>query len=179
MSARRRWATDRAQVLAPSTLRALVRLLCSIYRSAVLDRLVASSPVVRVQLPRADRERVVPLTVQQVQALADAMPARNKAMVIAQAGLGLRIGELLALRSEDVDFLRRSVRIEWQIAPGGRERTRPKTPKSRRTIPLPTMVAEGLAAHLAQFPAPEGGSLFTTRFGQPYSHTYYGSMIFA
>src|SRR4051812_29790915 len=103
------WASDRAQVLAPSTLRNLVSLLRSIYSSAVLDRLATSSPVVRVALPRHERERVVPLTVEQVQAFADAMPARNKAMVIAQGRLGLRIVELLALRVEDVDFLRRTV----------------------------------------------------------------------
>src|SRR3954447_4289284 len=131
------WATDRAQVLAPSTLRALVRLLRSIYNSAVLDRLVAASPVIRVQLPRDDRERVVPLTVEQVQGLADAMPARSRAMVIAQAGLGLRIGELLALRLEDVAFLRRVARVEFQIAPRTRMRSEPKTPRSRRTVPLP------------------------------------------
>src|SRR3954454_20171064 len=112
------WATDRSRVLAPTTLRQAVGLLRSVHGAAVLDRLVASSPVVRVQLPRHERERVVPLTVEQVRALADAMPARNRAMVIAQAGLGLRVGELLALRVEDVVFLRRTVRIEWQIAPG-------------------------------------------------------------
>jgi integrase len=33
-------------------------------------------------------------------------------MIIIQAGLGLRIAELLALRLEDVDFLRRTVRVE-------------------------------------------------------------------
>jgi integrase len=36
-------------------------------------------------------------------------------MIIIQAGLGLRIAELLALRLEDVDFLRRTVRVEWQL----------------------------------------------------------------
>src|SRR5690349_19665332 len=58
------WASDRAQVLAPSTLRNLVCLLRSIYASAALDRLVASSPVVRIALPRHERERVVPLSVE-------------------------------------------------------------------------------------------------------------------
>ena len=38
-------------------------------------------------------------------------------MIIIQAGLGLRIAELLALRLEDVDFLRRTVRVEWQLHP--------------------------------------------------------------
>jgi integrase len=160
-------------------LRNLVSLLRSIYASAVLDRLVASSPVVRVTLPRAERERVVPLTIEQVLRLVDAMPARNRAMVLTQAGLGLRIGELLALRVQDVNFLRRTVRIEHQIAPGGRTRSAPKTPRSRRSLPLPQMVATALSEHMRVIPPAGDGTIFTTRTGQPYSHTYYGSIIFA
>lgn len=125
------WASERAAVLAPITLRNLVGLLRSIYASAVLDRLVASSPVVRLTLPAAHRERVTPLTVDEVRGLAAAMPARNRAMVLTQAGLGLRIGELLALRVEDVNFLRRTVRVEWQIAPGSKVRSVPETRRSR------------------------------------------------
>lgn len=171
------WATDRARVLAPSTLRLLVSTLRSIYASAVLDRLAASSPVVRVQLPRADRERVVPLTVAQVQALAGAVPERCRAMVLAQAGLGLRIGELLALRVEDVDFLRRTARVEWQVAPRSKTRVEPKTPRSRRTVPLPQVVADALAAHLAVHPPGEDGSIFTTGTGRFYTREYYGAIF--
>jgi len=172
------WASDRAQVLAPGTMRSLLSLLRSIYASAVLDRLAASSPVVRVALPRHERPRVVPLTVDQVQAVAGAMPARNKAMVITQAGLGLRIGELLALRVQDVDFLRRTARVEWQIVPKATERSDPKTPRSRRTIPLPQVVGDALAAHIAEFPPGADGTLFTSRNGTPARHDYYGSVIF-
>jgi integrase len=172
------WATDRALVLAPSTLRNLVSLLRSIYASAVLDRLVGSSPVVRVSVPRSTRERVVPLTVEQVGRLADAMPARNAAMVTTQAGLGLRIGELMALRVQDVDFLRRTVRVEHQLAPGQRVRSAPKTPRSRRTLPLPQVVANALAAHIAEFPPLADGTLFGSRFGLPYRHDRYGTQIF-
>jgi integrase len=109
------WATDRSRVLAPTTVRQAVGLLRSVYGAAVLDRLVAASPVIRIQLPRYEKERIVPLSVEQVAALAEAMPERYRTMVLAQAGLGLRIGELLALRVQDVDFLRRTVRIEWQF----------------------------------------------------------------
>jgi hypothetical protein len=47
------WAADRAKVLSPSTLRLLVSFLRSVYKAAVLDRLVASSPVVGLSLPQA------------------------------------------------------------------------------------------------------------------------------
>ena len=113
----------------PDTLRQAVGLLRSVYGAAVLDRLVASSPVVRIQLPRHERERVVPLSVEQVATLAWGMPERYRAMVLTQSGLGLRIGELLALRVQDIDFLRRTVPIEWQFTQGSKgERSEPKPP---------------------------------------------------
>jgi integrase len=100
-------------------------------------------------------------------------------MVITQAGLGLRIGELVALRIQDVDFLRRTVRIEWQTDPTGKHRMPPKTPISRRTLPLPAVVADVLAAHIAEFPPAADGSLFTGLDGKPWRHEYYGTRVFA
>ncbi|SDO01789.1 site-specific integrase [Geodermatophilus sp. DSM 45219] len=169
------WATDRSTVLAPTTVRQALGLLRSVYAAAVLDRLVASSPVVRIRLPRYERPRVVPLTVDQVAALAEAMPARYRAMVLAQAGLGLRIGELLALRVQDIDFLRRTVRVEWQFTQASNgQRTEPKTPRSRRSVPLPGVVADALAAHLAAYEPAADGTVFTTGAGTPPGHVYYG-----
>ena len=173
------WVSGRSVVLAPTTLRVLVSLLRSIYASAVLDRLAATTPVVRLTLPSAHRERVVPLTVDMVRRLTAAMPERNRAMVVTQAGLGLRVGELLALRREDVDFLRRTVRIEWQFVPNSPTRTKPKTPRSRRTLPLPQVVADALAVHLAAFPPGADGTLFTNRYGRSFGHAHYGTHIFA
>jgi integrase len=173
------WASDRAQVLSPGTLRLLVALLRSVYNAAVQDRLVASSPVTRLSLPRSERQRIVPLTVAQVRTLAEVMPTRCRAMVITQAGLGLRVAELLALRAEDVSFLHRTVRVEWQTSPDGKRRVPPKTPRSRRTLPLPAVVGSELAAHIADFPPALDGSLFTTATGMLYRHEHYGSRIFA
>ena len=150
------WVAERSQILAPSTLRLVAGVLRSILSSAVQDRLIASSPAARLSLPRSKRERVVPLSTVQVQALADAMPERCRAMVIAQAGLGLRIGELMALRVTDINFLARTARIDWQTSPDGKQRVAPKTPRSRRTLPLPNMVAEALAQHIAAFPRSTG-----------------------
>jgi integrase len=171
------WAAERSRTLAPATVRLMANMLKSIFAGAVLDRLIPSSPVVRVALPRVDRSRVVPLRVEQVQALADAVPDRNRAMVIAQAGLGLRLGELLAVRQRDVDFLRRAVRVEHQLAERTRERVEPKTATSRRTVPLPALVAEELAAHIQAFPPLEDGTLFYGWNGRPYDHAVYGKII--
>ncbi|MGH3824151.1 MAG: tyrosine-type recombinase/integrase [Pseudonocardiaceae bacterium] len=188
------WVADRGTVLAPATLRKLVGLLRSVFADAVLDRRIATNPVVRVSLPTAPRERVVPLTVSQVRALADAVPPRYRAMVLTRAGLGLRIGELLGLRLADIDFLRRTVRIEHQSHGVTRQLVPPKTESSRRVIPLPAMVADALAAHLAARPAgadiecscPDSvscsrvasGLLFHTATDKAIDQDYYGRRIF-
>lgn len=129
--------------------------------------------------PATHRERVVPLSVVEVARLAEAMPRRNYAMVTAQAGLGLRIGELLGLCAQDVDFLRRTVMIECQLAPGEKVRSAPKTRRSTRTVPLPQASLIAVSMHIAEYPPGDDGSLFTTRFGSPYRHDYYGTRIFS
>ena len=47
-------------------------------------------------------------------------------MIVTQAGLGLRVAELLALRVEDVNFLGRTVKIDWQLTQNGLDRVDPK-----------------------------------------------------
>jgi integrase len=172
------WVTGRAKVLAPLTVRNLVGLLRSIFAAAARDRLIGSSPCVGLSLPSTRRERLVPLTVAEVRQLADAMQPRNKTMVITQAGLGLRLGELLALRVEDINFLRRTVRIEWQVAPDAPVRCAPKTPTSRRTIPLPAFVGEALSEHIREFPPAADGTVFTNPAGRLYSRGW-GAQTFA
>jgi integrase len=173
------WTTERSAVLAPRTLLQVVTFVRSVFMAAERDHRIARSPFVRLALPRHERERIVPLTVDQVAALARTVRPHYRAMVIAQAGLGLRIGELLALRVQDVDFLRRTARVEHQIDKLTHKRVPPKTRRSRRTIPLPDVVAEALAEHLRQFPASADGLLFHTASGRPIRHDYYGVKVFA
>jgi integrase len=156
----------------------LVKFVRGVFNAAAADHLIVGSPFKKLSLPRSDQERVVPLTVDQVAALADMVKPKYRAMVLAQAGLGLRMGELLALRVQDVDFLRRTARVEHQIDSKTRERVPPKTPKSRRTLPLPGMVSVALAEHIRQFPPMEDGLIFHTSTNRPYLQEYYTKHVF-
>jgi integrase len=173
------WATGRSKVLAPSTAAYTVYLVRTIFASAVLDRLIGRTPFVKISLPESIPARIVPLTIEQVRTLAEVMPEPCRAMVLAQAGLGLRIGELLALRVSDVDFLRRTVRIETQIPPDEKEREDPKTPLSKRTLPLPQFVADALAAHIQAYSPLDDGSLFYNGRGDLWATSYYGKVFVA
>jgi len=168
------------QGLAASTVRTHFSTLRAVFNQARKDGLIVGpSPVEGIDLPNKRDVDFVRLTSAQIEALADAMPDRCRAAIIAQAGLGLRIGELTALRVDDVKWLRGEVEARWQFTdqPEKDERGWPKrTPlKARdeghaRTIPLPEHVREALAAHLVQFPAAEDGSIFTSVRGKPYSN---------
>src|SRR4051812_43409438 len=124
-------------------------------RARSAGRLIASGPGAAAPgRPGARRSAAVA----EVLRLADAMGPRSRAMVITQAGLGLRLGELLALRMQDIAFLRRTVGVESQTAPRTKTRTEPKPPPPRRTTPPPQVVADALAAHIAEHPPGADGS---------------------
>jgi integrase len=173
------WATERSKHLSPTNLRNLVSMVRSIFRDAVLDRLGAENPAARVTLPSFEKPLVVPLTVEQIEALEDAIDDRCRAMVIVQAGAGLRIGELLALRVEDVNFLRKTIRVQWQFAgTDSKVRTEPKTPRSKRVIPVPQFVIDAVADHLRKYSPGDDGTLFITESGRVWRHDFYESKRF-
>jgi integrase len=147
------------------------RTLASVMRAAARDKLIHESPCLGVRLPSADRSSraLVPLTTEQVQALAAAVPDRYRALVLVSAGLGLRQGEACGLTVDRVDFLRRRVTINRQVVTGKTSAAHTlgpvKTSASNRTIPLPGSVADVLAAHLAEFGEGPSRLIFTTGDG--------------
>ena len=150
--------------LAPGTVGQVYKVAGRMFAAAVDDRVIVASPCHRVRLPRDDRPEVVVPTVEQIAALAGAVSPRYRALVVMLAGSGLRIGEALGLNVSDVDFLRRTVKVERQRLPSGRIGP-PKTTKSARTVPLGQVVIDELAAHLAAYPS--DGPLFTVATGGP------------
>jgi integrase len=157
------WVRDRAGVLGPGTLRRHVEILRAMFATAVLDGLIARNPVQpasRLSLPKADEPELIPLTIAQVQAWADAAPAHVAAMILAQAGLGLRISELIALRVRDVDFMHREVHVTEQLDVAG-HRAPLKTRRSRRKVPLPSVTSLVISEHIRRFPPVPGGLIFT------------------
>ncbi len=83
---------------------------------------------------------------------------------------GLRVGEILGLRWQDVDFAAGGIRVEQAYYRG--EMGSPKTKDSRRILPMP----ESLKAALMRFyrdsgQPPSEGLIFRTRAGNPFNDT--------
>ena len=172
---------DGREALAPTTVGVVHAIFFGIMAAAVADRRIKANPCLATKLPRDEKDRqVVPMTTEEMIAVRDAVPASLRAMIVLGAGTGMRQSEVLGLTVDRVDFLRRTVRVDRQLmAVPGRpiELGPPKTKKSVRTIPLPQVVVESLAEHLAAFPAANDGEipgLMFTRGGEPWTRQRFG-----
>jgi integrase len=144
----------------------------ALFNAAVDEGLIPVSPVRKITLPPVAEEPMVVLTPAQVVALRDEMRPDRRAMVTAQAGLGVRSAELYALRRQDIDFEAGTVRVEWQLLE--RKRATPKTAGSRRVIPAQPHVLRELAAHILRWPPLDDGTIFfNPRNRFPYAGTVY------
>jgi integrase len=164
--------------LAPSTVGVVHRILAGVFKAAVRDRRIAASPCEGTKLPKVHRPRIVPLSLEAVEALTDTMPDRYRGLVTLAAGTGLRQGEAFGLTVDRVDFLRRQLTVDRQLVTMPDRApflTPPKTAASVRVVPLPQVVVDALAAHLAAWPA--DGFLFTTELGEPIRRTAFSERV--
>lgn len=144
-------AAKRRQGLAPNSIRNQLNLLHAILRRAVRRGLLAVNPVDQVDRPRvvANRDRrlrfLQPAQINQLLAGVpdDPLGQLERPLYLTAAMTGLRQGELLALRWQDVDFRADRVRVADSYTRG-----RLGAPKSRsaiRSVPLAERVVSALA----------------------------------
>ena len=105
------------------------------------------------------------------------MPERLRALIVFAAGTGLRQGECFGLTVDRVDFLRRQVVStvsSSRAVDGVSEFGPPKSHAGFRTVPLPEVVADALAAHLADSSSRRAGLVFTQPLGDPLRRSAFG-----
>lgn len=148
----------------------------TIFKTAIRDRRVASNPCDGTKLPKVQRPQIVPLTTEQVEAVRAALPVELQGLVTLAAGTGMRQGECFGLTVDRLRFLERVMTVDRRLVtvPGQPPTLAlPKTRASHRTIPLPQVVADAVAAHLAAFPAGPEGLVFTLS-GKPITRLTFG-----
>lgn len=111
---------------------------------------VVRNVAILADAPGVERRNIQPLTKEQALALLEAVKGhRLEALYRLALSLGLRRGEVLGLRWEDVDLAQATLRISGalQRQQGKLERTAPKTKASNRLLPLPAVLVRALQAH--------------------------------
>ena len=132
-----------------------------IFKSAVLDGLIAKSPCTAVKLPQVVARQVVPLTVEQVQAIAGEIEPRCRAAVLVSALCGLRPSETTGLTEPDIRWMTRQIAVRQQLARTTTGLAPLKTGSSERVVPAPDVVLQALSEHIAAYGLGDHQVVFT------------------
>lgn len=106
------------------------------------------------------------------QFLASVEGDRHEALYLTALATGLRQGELLGLRWQDVDLDDGTVTVRHTLGRGGLGLGEPKTESSKRTIRLPSLALAVLGRHKAAQKVVRlgDGYVFATDKGTPLDH---------
>jgi integrase len=171
-----RWVGELDQKYAASTVVKIVSTFSKIMKDAMRARLIASSPVEGVRLPKIERKEVRIPTAKQVALLTEKIDPRYRAWTITAAYSGLRFGELAGLRWGRVNVLRLRIEVvetAYQQRSGEvvfNQYT--KTSAGRRLVPVPAFVMEALGD-----PQDPDGLVFTRPEGRPLARSAFRDRV--
>ena len=171
--------TSRGTPPSASTLRHVYKLIRNALGDAYRMELVTRNVATQVKAPPIDRQRRVGLDVAEAERLFEVISGeRLEALYVLALMTGLRRGELLALRWDDIDLGSRQlhVRRAMQRVDGKLQVVEPKTSSSRRTVVLPRLAVRHLQEHKKRQDAErqalgeawrEHGLVFASSIGTP------------
>lgn len=155
--------------LAASYVVHIYELVSSVFNAAVVDNVIPKSPCVKINTPEVHKKEIIIPTTDQVLEIARRISPRYKNMLIVAAGTGMRSGELRGLSKDNVDWLRKKIKVRQQmITPttGSTYLGPPKTRAGTRDIPVADVVIEALSDQINRYGTGEGGIIFTNRTGK-------------
>ncbi len=171
-----------ADGLSPTTVHAIHSMLHRALEDALQMGLVSRNVSEMLKPPKRGHREMQPLSVIEVRHfLAAVRGDRFEALYILALSTGMREGELLALRWQDVDLTRRivQVRLNVQETAGRYILAETKTAYSRRTVALTQAAVDALAAHWQrqQLEKARMGSLYDDALDLVFPNGYGGIMI--
>ena len=141
---------------APKSIRNYLGLLHSIFDHGVKRGWCVTNPVALVEKPRSDRDPDIRfLTLAELEAILDAtlttpLGRVDRLVILTAAMTGMRRGEVVALRWQDIDWHARLIRVRRNFTRG--QFGTPKSRRSSRAVPLAARLTDELRAHYAQTP---------------------------
>jgi integrase len=167
--------------LAPRTVHHIRAVLRTALHQAERDGLIQRNAAALTESPRIERQEMKTFTPDQARAFQQAIKGDpEEALYLVALDSGLRQGEILGLRWEDVDLAAGTVRVTHalQRVEGKLVWVEPKSKTSRRTVKLGVVAAQALREHRQrQFQEQDRvtwlpfGLVFTGAHGQPLEGT--------
>jgi integrase/recombinase XerD len=110
------------------TVNCYLRSISAFWSWLLKEGFINSNPFARVKIPKAPKKVITPFTEEQIQSLLQAINAstttglRDYAMVLTFLDTGMRLGELIGLKKNDVDLRNRTLKV---FGKGAKERRLP------------------------------------------------------
>ena len=139
--------------MAPESVITLHKVIHKALDNAVRWRLVSHNVSDNITLPHGSERKAQALTIEQVHDLLNVAKGHElEAMIILLLDTGMRHGEAIALRWDDLDLEKRTMSIHRTVSrlKQGQVEGSPKTESSERTITLSASVVPALKAHRAK-----------------------------
>jgi integrase len=155
-----------ADELDPSTIRNTIMPLRVVFRDALANETLAVNPCQGVALPAARGFRDRTASPEEAATLLAALPEDERALWACAFFTGLRRGELMALRWEDVDLGAGLIRIVRAWDPKERVYVAPKSKAGKRRVPIPNVLRGFLLEHRLRS-GRAGGLVFGTSGERP------------
>ena len=138
--------------LAPGTIKTRYNNVRSVLRGARADNMLATDPAAGITLPRArkaEHAMAIP-SPEDVGKLLEVAEVQFRPFVAMCAFAGLRLGEAAAVQLTDIDFLRRTLKVERQVQRAKRGEVDITPPKygSERLVHIPDGLVQMLAQHV-------------------------------
>lgn len=147
--------------LSPRTVQIIHTTLNKSLKQAVKWSLISRNIAEAVDQPRSTKREIRPLDQGQVKRLLRTAQGTNLyALYLLAVTTGMRQGELLGLKWEDVDLRTGALQVRRTVFSG--KASAPKTPKSKRSIKLTEAAIGALKGHQRQ-----GEWVFSSRAGTP------------
>lgn len=158
------------------TIRGVLVVLSRVLGRAARVGLINTNPVHRLE--KEERPKTTPrefpsLDSASIGRLVTATPTRYRTLVAVSVLTGIRQGEALGLRWQDIDTKERLLRVRVQLGRDGRL-CEPKTQAAKREVPIPPTLARMLAEHrrqaFARGLAKPTDFVFASETGGPLNH---------
>lgn len=128
------WQNKILELVSPRRLKAIRAVLSTIIQDAMRDELIVRNPLPLVKLPRANKVEIEPFSISEIFAILNNADGQYRNFYALGFFSGLRSGEMIGLKWEDIDFFRREISIKRAIKMG--VISTPKTLNSVRDIDM-------------------------------------------
>jgi integrase len=177
---------EKLQSLSPRSVRYIHVTLHKALKQAMHDGLIPRNVTEAVKPPQIQREEMRPLTPEQAKTFLETVHAEDDrlgALYVMAVTTGLRQGELLGLKWDDIDLEAGTLQVRRTLttAKGGPVLSSPKTKGSRRTVKLSQTALRALRRHLDRQLGEddragslwrENGLIFASEVGEPLDRRY-------